>query len=96
MSRRIKILHVTNDILVAFFQLDGTKRLKVTGMPADARIVGVDQHRYWDEDRTSFTVRSAEFPEVPENEAIPDLNVELCEVSTAGAEVKIVTPGRKG
>jgi hypothetical protein len=74
MSRRVKILNVSPEYLVTLLQQDGTRRVRIEGMPADAKIVNVsDQYKFncgW----ISFMVESDTFPEVKDGRAIPEMD----------------------
>ncbi len=68
---RLKILCVSSDTLASLLSLDGTKRIKIEGLPADAHFVGVTQRV--DMDLFAFRVESAAFSEVSDAHPIPEL-----------------------
>ncbi len=74
MSRRVKHLTMHNSLLVGLFSLDGTKAIRLDGMPADANIVYVSPH--WQHaNETVFVVESSSFPEVPDGDPVPQFSL---------------------
>ncbi len=73
-------MHVSPEVLVALLSLNGTTRVKVTGMPADAEITGISDQVKFDCNLISFRVESSEFPEVPVGYAVEELRLEMSEV----------------
>ena len=71
-SRRLKILHLTPEQLLGFLCLDG-RRITISGLPTDAKIVGVSDHQRFDHDQISLKIESAEFAEGKSGHPIPEL-----------------------
>lgn len=61
-GRRLKLLRIDSNLLVALLSNDGSKLMRIDGMPADTRIVGMSPYLYFDQDCWAFQVESAEFP----------------------------------
>ncbi len=80
MASRLKIVRLSNDAFTALLRLDGSKRLRIVGLPPDARVVGVSDAESFYHDRVCIKVSSGEFEEVPEGTAIPELALECFEV----------------
>lgn len=87
-SRRIKALAVSKGLLASLFSLDGTKRIKITGLPPDAKIL--DATGYFCDPRTGFQVEkdivlfkvwSSEFPVIGPGDRPDDLELEVSEVN---------------
>ncbi len=77
-----RILYVSTELLVEMFRRDDRlgRPCRFEGMPADARIVNVsDQVRlHWAQ--IAFLIESAEFPETPAGNQIPELRLVCHEV----------------
>jgi hypothetical protein len=79
-SRRLKILRFSPELLVGLLSMDGTRRVKAEGLPADAKIVAVNELAYFLCNQIAFKIESQEFDEVPDGHAIPDLMLTVSEV----------------
>jgi len=77
MPRRLKILRVSAEALADLLRLDGSKRIRISGLPADARIVRVSDLIFFERGFFAFQVESAEFPEVVTGEMLPWLNLNV-------------------
>lgn len=77
---RLKIMRISRELLVAIFQLDGTRRLKFDGMPADAAITGVSDHVGFFTNQIAFKVASDSFPEVVPGQQISELTLAVEEI----------------
>lgn len=91
-SRRLKVLYIADEALVALLSLDGTRRVRVEGMPADAKIVGYSSHLFFHRDALALKVQSETFPEVAPYDALPTLELKVTEAD--GADVPAVVEGR--
>lgn len=56
------------------------RHIKIEGMPADAKIVGVSDQLRFDRDQLAFKIESESFPEVPVDGSIPELELQCSEV----------------
>lgn len=84
-SRRLKILKIPNDLLVGLLSLDGSKRIRIGGLPPDARIVAVSDKVYFDQDCMAFKVESDSFPEIESTDTvIPPLTLTVTEIRSGG------------
>lgn len=75
--KRLKILIVTPESLADLLRLDETRRIRIDGMPADARIVKVSDEI--DRNRFAFLVESTTFPEIEEGQPIPRMELTVRE-----------------
>ena len=78
---RVRLLRCTNELLAHMFSLDWSKLIKIEGLPADARIVGVSDQLFFNSNEVAFKVESEEFAFVESGNAIPELHLN-CSVST--------------
>ena len=78
-SRRLRIAYVSYAWLRQFLSLDGAKLVKVVGLPADAKIVGVSTESRFDCDQISIKVESASFDEVTSGYPVPELTLTWAE-----------------
>jgi hypothetical protein len=86
MSRRLIILRVSTEALAALFSLDGSRKIRLEGMPADAKIVGVSGDAGFYSDIIAFKVESQEFPEIEPFAAIPYMELKVREEYDAPPE----------
>lgn len=79
MNRHFKVLRVNANLLVAWFRLDGSRRMRFTGMPEDARITD----SWYDEarDEACFLIISQTFPHVEVGQNCQEINLQCEEVS---------------
>lgn len=76
MGQRLGDLLISREALSALFgRLDGGTVLKVEGLPADARVVGV--HHLWDRDCLAIRFASESFAEVYDGDPVPRLDADL-------------------
>ena len=78
-SRRLRIAYVSYAWLKEFLSLDGAKLVKVVGLPADAKIVGVSTESRFDCDQISIKVESESFDEVASGYPVPELTLTWAE-----------------
>ena len=78
-SRRLRIAYVSYAWLKEFLSLDGAKLVKVVGLPADAKIVGVSTDSRFDCDQISIKVESESFDEVTSGYPVPELTLTWAE-----------------
>jgi hypothetical protein len=83
-SRRLRILRLSSPLLVALLSLDGSKRIKITGMPADAKIVGMSQDQFFLTDQYALKIESETFEKVPHGVGIPEMVLECSEIREQG------------
>lgn len=76
-AKRVRVLHISNATLVEMFRRDDRtgKRVRLDGMPEDARIINVSDQARFLYDQTSFLIESDTFDEVRPGDAIPTLNL---------------------
>lgn len=73
--KRLKILRVSADVLLAFFQMDGTRLIRAAGMPDDAKIIGTNASAHFVSNQLLLMIHSETFPEVPESHPCPELDI---------------------
>ena len=82
LSRRVKLLRITPELLVSLLRVNGERRFKIEGMPADAVILACADgwtlvgHSL----EIMFKVASYEFPEVPHGCKMPELILTATEI----------------
>lgn len=74
-SRRIAHLLVSDDTLLALLRLDGTRLLRVEGVPADACLLGAPSRHLSLAGVTVLRLASATFRELELGEDIPEISV---------------------
>ena len=76
--RRLKILKITNELFRALLLQDGTRAIKVTGIPADVVFNAFGYDDYYD----TFKIRleSESFREMPPGSCIEEIRPEVLEV----------------
>ena len=73
-SKRQAILTISSEVFLGLIKsMDGTKKLKVTGLPQDAVLINV-RHNL-DKDQVDLLLESKEFELVNENQCFPKLNL---------------------
>lgn len=76
--RRVRLLFIDPTVMVGLLSLDGTKRVRIEGLPVDARIVSVFQLPT--HNQIAFVVESEEFSEVPGDCMPPALRLNVTEI----------------
>lgn len=75
-SRRVKILRVEMSLFLLMLQgMDGERRIKCVGIPADAKTVGIFTDRAFN--TVEIAIESNEFPETPVGLDPPFLRLEF-------------------
>lgn len=70
-------------------RMDGSKAIRIIGMPADAQIVGMTDSTIHYYDDVQFVIESSEFPVVPPNSLIPDLILQCSSFDTPVAKAEL-------
>ncbi len=79
-SRRAKVLHLDPGLFADLLRLDGSKRIRLDGLPADARLIAVSDKCL--ANVFSFVIESTEFPEVRQGDVFPELTLTVSEISS--------------
>jgi hypothetical protein len=78
--RRLKRLGIRADMLLYLLRaLDGKRRLRCEGLPADARVAGIVTDRVFD--TVELWLESDEFPPLEEHSITPDLRLTFHDVA---------------
>lgn len=83
--RRLKMLAVTADTLVAMCKLDGKCRLSAQGMPPDAKVFGV--RMVADRNIIELVIESESFPEVKAGDCLQYFSVSFTKHFDSGETV---------
>ncbi len=86
-ERRAGTIAVTADALLGLFQLDGTKTLRMEGVPEDARVAGM-----WVDEGTQtlhIAIESKELPVVTEGIQIQPIYVTIYVTEQVPQEVRV-------
>lgn len=79
MGRRVKILRVTRALLADLFRQDAKRQLIIAnGLPADAQLVGVSEHTFFNSDDIALKFESDDWPEASHH--VEQFNVDVTEV----------------